>query len=59
MSACMSYLSELLYALIIIFFVKVNGSEFVGITHKRAVDLLRNAGHIAVLVVERLVGRPV
>ena len=38
---------------------QVNGSEFVGITHRRAVDLLRNAGHIAVLVVERLVGRPV
>nr|XP_009858785.2 uncharacterized protein LOC100178027 isoform X1 [Ciona intestinalis] len=37
----------------------VNGSDFVGITHKRAVDLLRNAGHVAVLVVERLVGRPV
>ncbi|CAK8675867.1 unnamed protein product [Clavelina lepadiformis] len=37
----------------------VNGSDFVGITHKRAVDLLRNAGHVAVLVVERLKGRAV
>jgi len=38
---------------------QVNGSDFVGITHKRAVDLLRNAGQVAVLVVERIVGRAV
>ncbi|XP_039273671.2 uncharacterized protein LOC120347676 isoform X1 [Styela clava] len=37
----------------------VNGSDFVGISHKRAVDLLRNAGQVAVLVVERSLGKPV
>ena len=38
---------------------QVNGSDFVGISHQRAVDLLKNAGQAAVLVVERVVGRPV
>jgi len=41
----------------------VNGSDFVGIKHKRAVDLLRNAGQKAVLSLERVapmcISRPV
>lgn len=37
----------------------VNGSDFVGVSHQRAVDLLRNAGKVAVIVVERSLGKAV